>query len=184
MSVGNGHSGNRDFAAGILPFAVHNGQVVFLVGKDAQDSVWSDFGGKVESVDRSELDTAIREFQEETCGAVLDGRALRVRMGHPANYRVLQSMTQSRHPYYMHVLQLPFDPGTRKAFHNVLAFLRMTRMPKRYAEKSDIQWVTWAELQKLNLRTVFHGTIVRHQRYLRDVSATGDVQGVSEVSSS
>ena len=164
---------DRDYAAGILPFAVHGTTILFLVGKDAQDGSWSDFGGKVENVDRTEIETAQREFNEETCGSVLELKALRVRMAVAQNFRMLTSCTQSKHPYYMYVLQIPYDSCVRPAFRRTVAFLRSARIHKRYVEKVDLQWVTWHELQTLTLRSVFQATVVRHQKLLRELGHTG-----------
>lgn len=159
----------REYAAGILPFALHGVHVLFLVGKDAQDGSWSDFGGKAEPTDRNELDTAQREFNEETCGAVIGLRALRMRMSEERNYTALASTTQSRHPYHMFVLQLPFEPGGRRAFRRAAEFLRVGRFHRRYLEKADVQWVTYRQLHALPLRPVFQATLLKHQAFLRDL---------------
>ena len=83
-------------SAGVLPYAIHNGKLFFLLGKehrggkgvvldqnkiDASMSkskiakhleTWSEFGGKREKEDQSSLHTAAREFFEETKGAFGD----------------------------------------------------------------------------------------------------------------
>lgn len=160
------------YAAGILPFAVHEGIIIFLVGKDAQDGLWSDFGGKAEQLDKTDLDTAQREFTEETCGVIVDLETLRARMTAPGNYKKLVSSTQSRHPYYMYLLQVPFDPGSRAAFRRQVKFLRSIRLHKRYVEKADIEWVTWPQLQALKLRTVFQATLVKHKDLLSSLQSS------------
>jgi hypothetical protein len=60
------------YSAGILPYTFdQNGKCLFLLGKD-NDNDWSDFGGRCEFKDRSDpINTATREFYEETLGAVL-----------------------------------------------------------------------------------------------------------------
>ena len=68
------------YAAGILPYTLVNGKVYFLLGKDIRDGAWSDFGGKSEPDDVHVVDTACREFFEETCGILIDPKALRLRM--------------------------------------------------------------------------------------------------------
>lgn len=69
-------------SAGILPYARKNeNETVFLLGRDTNLKTnsflkggetrnkifcWSEFGGKIEPIDSSVEDTAIREFNEET----------------------------------------------------------------------------------------------------------------------
>jgi len=157
------------YAAGILPYAVYNGRVVFLLGKDAQDALWSDFGGKYETKDKNEIETAMREMTEETCGCVMDMRALRMRMSFHCNYHMLQSTTQSKHPYYMYLLQVPFDPHLRSAFKKTVAFLRYSKLPKGMVEKVDVQWVTLEQMQRMTLRSVFHSSVMRHYQFLESL---------------
>jgi hypothetical protein len=81
-------------AAGVLPYAVYAGQILFLLGKErfvsaAQNNsahmrsrlVWSDFGGRREPADADAEHTAAREFSEETLGlfASLNLNALSVK---------------------------------------------------------------------------------------------------------
>ena len=61
---------NVKYSAGILPYAVDNGKIFYLLGKDWRDYGWSDFGGKCEMTDASTEHTACREFYEETMGSV------------------------------------------------------------------------------------------------------------------
>lgn len=165
------------YAAGILPFARYNGETVFLVGRDAQDGTWSDFGGKYESRDKNEMETAQREFYEETCGMVMDMKALRMRMSFPQTFQMLQSTTQSKHPYYMHLLEVPFDPGLRAHFRRSVAFLRFSRLPKTLVEKADVQWVTLAQLRRLTLRAVFAQSVRRHEAVLVALATDGMLHG-------
>lgn len=158
------------YAAGILPYAKYKETTVFLVGKDAQDGLWSDFGGKYEVKDRNEIDTAQREFQEESCGSVMDIKTLRMRMSVTSNYHLLQSTTQAKHPYYMYLLEVPFDPHVRANFKRTVSFLRFSKLPKAMVEKVDLQWVTLPQLMALNLRSVFHASLLRHQRWFEDMA--------------
>lgn len=162
------------YSAGILPFAFHENKTYFLVGKDGQDGTWSDFGGKYESKDRSYLDTAQREFYEETCGCVMDMRALRLRMSLSSNIHVLRSSTQSKHLYLMYIVEIPFDACLRTSFKRTLNFLRFSKASRNFMEKSDVQWVTVDDLfSSVTLRSVFHATINRHVRFLHDLSSRG-----------
>lgn len=164
------------YAAGILPMTWHEGQVLFLVGQDVRDRSWSDFGGKCERVDKGDpLNTACREFYEETYGCVVDARVLRQRLC-PANCLALRSRTQNGHPYYMFVAETPYQPHLRNAFHKTLGFLRHKNLCKMYVEKTDCQWVTWDALRSADLvkRPVFKATLDAHAGLLARVVAGDD----------
>lgn len=163
------------YAAGILPISWHDGQVLFLVGQDVRDRSWSDFGGKCERVDKNDvLNTATREFYEETYGCVADQRAMRHRLG-PSNCLALRSRTQNNHPYWMFVAQVPYMPHLRSAFHRALGFLRHKNLCKMYVEKTDVQWVSWDMLRAdLVRRPVFKNTLDAHAGLLARVAAGED----------
>eukprot|EP00884_Botryococcus_braunii_P002787 jgi/Botrbrau1/12509/Bobra.0169s0051.1 len=64
-------------AAGVLPFAVHSGQVLVLIGAEPTRTgpagrferlLWRDFGGQREAIDDDVEACAGREFAEETLG--------------------------------------------------------------------------------------------------------------------
>src|SRR5210317_1550948 len=66
--------------AGILPFTIHKGKVLFLFGRENKDKytsdiskkgMWSDFGGSRDGVETYKQ-TAIREGFEETSGFLGD----------------------------------------------------------------------------------------------------------------
>jgi 8-oxo-dGTP pyrophosphatase MutT (NUDIX family) len=63
---------NSRYSAGILPYTFdQTGKCLFLLGKD-YDNDWSDFGGRCEFRDNNEpLNTACREFYEETLGSIM-----------------------------------------------------------------------------------------------------------------
>lgn len=159
------------YAAGVLPWACLKGRVIFLVGRDAQDGTWSDFGGKHEARDRSELETAQREFYEETCGTVMDLRALKTRMNCPQTFRMLVSTTQSKHPYFMYLLEIPFDASLRTAFRKTVAYLRFAKVARGMVEKTDVQWVTLEQLRRMDLRSIFGQTLRRHEATLEKLAA-------------
>lgn len=161
------------YAAGILPFTWHDGGPLFLVGRDIRDALWSDFGGKCERVDKSDpLNTATREFYEETYGCVVDARALRQRL-HPGNCLLLRSRTQNGHPYFMFVVEVPHLPHLRSTFHKALNFLCFKNLQKLYVEKTDVQWVPWSVLRSAELpkRPVFDATVAAHVAMLDRVAA-------------
>jgi 8-oxo-dGTP pyrophosphatase MutT (NUDIX family) len=161
------------YAAGILPVTWHDGKLLFLVGQDVRDKSWSDFGGKCERVDRNDpMNTACREFYEETYGCVADARALRNRMC-MSNTLALRSRTQNGHPYWMFVVEVPYQAHLRNAFHKALGFLRHKNLCKVYVEKTDVRWVTWDMMRGGDLlkRPVFKATLAAHEGVLRRLAA-------------
>lgn len=162
---------HRHYAAGILPITWCGTTALFLVGKDLRDETFSDFGGRVERVDdNSPMSTAVREWYEETLGVCMGSKAVRVRM-QPHNSLCLRSKTQNGHPYYMYVIEIPFAPHLRNAFHKTLNFLKYRNLHKVYVEKTDVQWVTLdTMLHDLPKRPVFANTIHAHRELLEQVS--------------
>ena len=55
-------------AGGIIPFIKENNNLCFLLGKEVSCNKWSGFVGGSSEVDHDIYDTAVREFNEETCG--------------------------------------------------------------------------------------------------------------------
>jgi 8-oxo-dGTP pyrophosphatase MutT (NUDIX family) len=149
------------YAAGILPYTIHYGQIFMLLGKDVRDGSWSDFGGKSEAVDSKPLDTACREFYEETCGIVIDPKALHVRMAGQVPFS--RTYTQHGKVYYMYTLQLPFRADHRSNFRRMLAYMKHINCFKRKVEKTDIRWVPVDAMLKgtIRLRSVFENTFGR-----------------------
>lgn len=161
------------YASGILPVTWYKGTPLFLVGQDARDRCWSDFGGKVERIDKNDpLNTATRELWEETYGCLVDARALRNHLS-PATCLALRGRTQNHHPYWMFVAEVPFQPHLRNAFHKTLAFLRHRASSRVFVEKVDVQWVTWDMLKSSDMvkRSVFQHTLEANADVLSRVAA-------------
>ena len=164
------------YAAGILPVTWHQGQALFLVGKDARDGTWSDFGGKCERCDKNDpLTTAAREFFEETYNLLVDGSVLRRRL-HAGNTVLLRSRTQNAHPYYMYVAEVPYLPYLPRVVQRTLAFLRYRNLYKTCVEKTEVRWVTWEAMRSGDLpkRGVFRATVEAHASSLARIAAGKD----------
>jgi len=151
------------YAAGILPYTFFNGKVYLLLGKDIRDSFWSDFGGKNELVDENRpLQTAIREFYEETCGIIMDLKSLKNRMG--SQTPAIQSLTQNGKPYYLYTVEIPYNSTYRAIYRRLLGYMRHIKLFKKRIEKTDIKWVaaeSLLQLQAITLRPVFRTTFTR-----------------------
>lgn len=163
------------YASGILPMTWLGSQPYFLIGQDIRDGNWSDFGGKCERVDKGDvLNTAVREFTEESYGQIVDGKILRQRLG-PNNTVMLRSLTQNKHAYYMFIAEFPYMPHLRFTFRNTLQFFKSGNMSRLFIEKTDVKWVTLAELLSSDLpkRSVFQNTINTHKETLMGIAQAG-----------
>ena len=63
---------NYSLAAGIIPYVTINNFNYFLLGKEKYNGIWSGFIGNINTTDYSITNTAIREFNEETCSLYAD----------------------------------------------------------------------------------------------------------------
>ncbi|WIA10847.1 hypothetical protein OEZ85_011013 [Tetradesmus obliquus] len=165
------------YAAGILPYTFHSGSVYLMLGKDVRDGSWSDFGGKSESVDAKPLDTACREFYEETCGIVIDPKSLHVRMAGQVPFS--RTYTQHGKVYYMYSLQMPFRADHSSNFRRMLAYMKHINCFKRKVEKTDIRWVPVEAMLSgsIRLRSVFENTFCKCMLDGRGISFDANSDG-------
>lgn len=150
------------YAAGILPYTFFNGRVYLLLGKDVRDNFWSDFGGKNEIHDEEKpINTAIREFYEETCGIVMDPKSLKIKMNNIQS--VTFSNTQNNKVYYMYAIEIPYNSIYRGVFRRMLMYLKHINVYKKSIEKTDIKWVNVNDVigNKMNIRPVFKNTFLK-----------------------
>lgn len=163
------------FSAGILPYAVYNGTIYFLLGRDA-DNKWSDFGGRVEPKDRGDYQlTASREFFEETLGSVYDYDYVKKII---RKCPKIISKTGAGHPYYMYILKLHYSDLIRMKFLSTKNFIAnsITTIDKKYVEKNDIRWVSIDTIEHsindkslITLRNVFQYTYKTYQKNIDSI---------------
>ena len=134
------------YSAGILPYTFNlQGQLLFLLGKDAEGD-WSDFGGKCEFRDKNEpINTATREFYEETLGAVLDISSCIEKINASPNGNKVISKTLNGSPYYMYLVYVDYMNYTEN-FNKTSNFLKYHYFDNQVSlnkviEKNDIRWV-------------------------------------------
>lgn len=150
------------YAAGILPYTYFNGNVYLLLGKDVRDNYWSDFGGKSEIQDGEKpMNTAIREFYEETCGIIMDPKSLKIKMNNVQS--VTFSNTQNNKVYYMYAIEIPYNSVYRGVFRRMIMYLKHIKMFQRTIEKTDIKWVNATDVYSncINTRPVFRNTFMK-----------------------
>ena len=131
--------------AGVLPTAIHNGQLYFLFGEEFDEHKWIDFGGGQKDGE-SVLQNAIRECCEE-----LDGF-----FGNPTDIKTLikNNLLLKLHleTYTTFLVSVPYDPNLPFYFNNHHKFVK-SHLPHLEGknglyEKRQIKWMTIADLKQ------------------------------------
>jgi hypothetical protein len=164
------------YSAGVLPYTFdQSGKLFFLLGKD-NDSDWSDFGGRCEFKDRNDpINTASREFYEETLGAVLNIQECIDKM---TDQKKIISKTLNGSPYYMYFIYID-NLNYSDSFNKTSQFLKYqfdTRVTSKIIEKVAMRWVSIDTLlncienkdytKPISLRGVFYKTITDFKEQL------------------
>ncbi len=158
-------------SAGILPFSRNEqGDIVFLLGKDSRDGVFSDFGGKSEPIDNGDpVNTATREFYEETLGCLCNSpHSIRERVKKMSV--MVTGTTKKGNVYSMFMIEVPYIPDLPLRFKKVVNFLKYKNIGSAYIEKSELVWVSTDEMFKIPKRQVFSDTITSNAQTLRRIS--------------
>lgn len=167
------------YSAGILPYTFdQHGKCFFLLGKDNEND-WSDFGGRCEFKDRYEpLNTATREFYEETLGSVISVSECIAKLS--TNPVKIVSKTLNGSPYYMYLMYIDNNNYT-DSFNKTAQFLKYQFDPQeanKIIEKTTIRWVSMDTLlicieneqhhnNPIRLRGVFFNTLVHSRDQLQ-----------------
>jgi hypothetical protein len=150
----------RTYAAGVLAVCDVNGTLCVLMSKDRFDNLWSDLGGRSEAVDRGDpRRTAMREFDEESCGVVATSAVMQKRIAMAPN--IIHKSTRWL-TYTMFIVAIPYMPWIRRSFHNALAFLKRVHAPPQILEKCDIRYVPFSSLFELQLKDHFACTLTHY----------------------
>lgn len=164
------------YGAGVLPYTISQGNVMFLIGQERDRKVdysWCDFGGMSDYHDfGSKINTAAREFWEETLGCVYDIHTAKINL--EKSGILLECLTLGGPPYYLYLLKIPNNSSYPSFFDKTYNFLReMNPRPhKKYLEKSKIRWISRDTLlanvrlqtreDNLKLREIFRQAIQLH----------------------
>jgi hypothetical protein len=166
------------YSAGVLPYTFdQTGKCFFLLGKD-NDNDWSDFGGRCEFRDHNEpLNTASREFYEETLGAVNSVQETLEKINQSTTVKVV-SKTLNQSPYYMYLIYVDYL-NYSESFIKTSNFLKYhysqdKRNISKVIEKVSIRWVSMDTLLNcienkeapISLRGVFFKTITNCKEQL------------------
>jgi hypothetical protein len=164
------------YSAGVLPYTFdQSGKLFFLLGKDNDDD-WSDFGGRCEFKDKNDpINTASREFYEETLGAVLNIQECTDKI---TDKKKIISKTLNGSPYYMYFIYIDYT-NYSDSFNKTSQFLKYQfdgRVTSKIIEKVSIRWVSIDTLlncienkdytKPISLRGVFYKTITDFKEQL------------------
>ena len=107
--------GETPAAAGVLPFCTLQGNIYFLLGREAyrrgfeQTGTWCDFGGGVSGKKKTSIQVAAQELQEETFGSIMDGPLCNIIQYIETNtYFCVSSDIGKKTPYHMYITRIPY----------------------------------------------------------------------------
>ena len=155
------------FSAGILLYRRTPSNLYVLLGKDTKYNLWSDFGGKSESTDNGDpINTASREFYEETSGSIYDVCELRYHL--KKRSICFECDSYRKRKYYMFLMNTEniLNGNVCEKFRNQQIMLAniMSDNFMKFKEKQDIQWFSFNYiLDNRNIfREVFFNSIMKH----------------------
>lgn len=142
---------------GVLPYAIHNGKTMYLIGKEHAEAgwngskKWSDFGGDPDG--ETSLKGAAREFYEETMGFFGTISELTKRLKTSPVIKTFGSCT--------YLLELEYDPLIPKIYERVhryflqcatrdrhrKGYMSIPSCPEGLFEKTDIRWISETQLR-------------------------------------
>jgi hypothetical protein len=161
----------NNYSAGVLLYSYDpGGCVTFLLGRDYRNK-YSDFGGRCDQHDEYHIDTAAREFYEETCGTIYDEDIVRHKI---KDSHIVHSLSYMGNPYYMYLVYVPYSNEMCTRFHDIRRFLNNNiTIDKRFKEKLDIRWFTIDDIfnKKEAMRQVFFRTINRNIGVIRHLTS-------------
>jgi len=140
--------------AGILPVAINNDKIYFLLSRETVDykwkdsGKWSDFGGSIEKGETI-ITTAIREGCEETMGMLGNEKKLEKRI----NENLVKKYKVNHYTTY--VIQIDYDKDFvrkfRKKYKNVLNNEKKKHLiyeKNGLYEKDMVKWVELKDIKK------------------------------------
>lgn len=129
------------YSAGILLYRYNNGKLEFLLGKDVKYNSWSDFGGKHDNTDKKvPLQTAIREFYEETCGVICNMYEMENIINKTKSTKI-HCVSYKKKSYFMYIVKYEDDgKDIISLFNQQYRFLKQTTVSHKFKEKDEIKW--------------------------------------------
>jgi hypothetical protein len=138
---------------------------------------WSDFGGRSEVTDKNNyINTACREFVEETSSAVLSYNEIKEKLINSSDVTRIYSKTVCNYTYVMFLVFVPYKDYS-KDFLKANQFLNFMGSDEKHCEKTHIAWFSLDIIREFlrcrnekksltpfdfKLRPVFEKTIMRN----------------------
>ena len=157
------------YSAGVLLYSYNpDGKLTFLLGKDYRHR-YSDFGGRSDANDHTQIDTAAREFYEESCGVIKDVWIVRNTL---VNAPIIHSLSYMGNPYYMYMIHIPYSDEYVKSFDTIRRFIHLKKVEKKFKEKISMRWFTTEEIMtnKNDIRQVFYKTFSKNMDIIHQVT--------------
>jgi len=131
--------------AGILPVALHEGELYFLFGEENKEHKWIDFGGGKDKGE-STIQTATRECYEELDGFLGSANELKQMI------KTSLVLKLNLEHYTSFIIQINYDPKLPFYFNNHHKFVK-SNLPDLICknglfEKRKIMWMTMDDLKK------------------------------------
>jgi hypothetical protein len=140
--------------AGFLPTAIHNGKLYFLFGREnkyATTPGYADFGGGTDNTE-GYLETALREFTEETTGFFGSVASLRRYVSKKGTYNIDYVPPTRRYGIYRtHILPMAYNEAVVFYYNNNQHFLQK-HLPasvykkEKFFEKAEMKWFSIDEM--------------------------------------
>ena len=160
--------------AGILPFTIYKGKLLFLFGRENKDKydkdmskkgLWSDFGGSREGKENYK-ETAIREGFEESSGFFGSEKDIK----HLIDKKCLKEIEHNKYKSFL--VYIPYDDKLVNNFRRQFLYVKKNK-PELYNkkglyEKDMIKWVSYNKLRdfKHDVRIFYKGIISKLLRVL------------------
>lgn len=144
-------------AAGIIPYIILPTGPIFLLGLEKSNHKWSGFVGGYEKKDKNIMETAVREFNEET--------ALIFEDLIPWIHKKIQTLnpvietTQTNRVVYLWFIEFPVSVLQRNI--QILFLENKKNLDKYYNEKNILKWFTLKQIENSNVLYKLKKTILR-----------------------
>ena len=142
--------------AGILPTAIYKGQLYFLFGLEnehADTKGYADFGGGRDG-NETWMETAIREFTEETTGFWGSEEDIKKQIDNVGSAFLDHQGSKHKNDFYRtYIVPFPYDETFVTFYNNNHAFIKK-RLPEavyresKIFEKSHVVWMSVNELAR------------------------------------
>tara|TARA_Y100000389_G_scaffold205016_1_gene262010 strand:+ start:12313 stop:12798 length:486 start_codon:yes stop_codon:yes gene_type:complete len=140
------------YSAGIIPCIQNH----ILVGKETSNGLWSGFAGKSEISDISPLETAFREFDEETCG-VFGPYVISCLRENTQRYLIsyIKTVTPKGHIFHMYLFDFTSFVYSMRLIQEEFLIRRQREINTHCLEKNEITWIHIFNINKLIYRRPF-----------------------------